>query len=561
MSKHPGWHPPESDLFLHLEGELDAGVSKRVGEHLAHCWECRVCFQELQRGIANFIEYRRDAVAHDLPAPHSTIHDLRRCFPVSEPNLSFPQSLFSGIHLRPAPATSMLSILLVLVLLTTYILRPPSLTAGEIFRNVSRASEAPVPASLVRAQRVSLRHGTRTLYRDIVHGPATTSSLSEEQWASVLAGLPVDARDPLNPAMFQRWHEAQQNPQNRISEANGFVTLTTTVPALQASLIVRRADWHTVAERFEQPGVPPVEIREVAFELRKRAPAVTAHAAPVHIAPILIPSVRIEPPVEKDFELAEIRLREILHLTGADRNEVPTVTRAKDRLHLEAVAESEARREELLTAFGTLPEVDVKIVIAGEATSPQSSKPPVKVPPAYATTPPLAKAFWDEMGGMEPANNYLDMLRGSWFRTLSPAHALLRLADRYPESSAKRLAPAAQIHLNALALEYRHEISKELENYLQQTDQPLDAMLQREDLPGAAEPDTPEACPGWQAGASQLLTELQTLQTSMRRLFLVDYADIQLQLSSTALLNDASQARSRLREQLRCFAQPTNGKK
>ena len=259
----------------------------------------------------------------------------------------------------------MLSILLVLVLLTTYILRPPSLTAAEIFRNVSRASEAPVPASLVRAQRVSLRHGTRTLYRDIVHGPATTSSLSEEQWASVLAGLPVDARDPLNPAMFQRWHEAQQNPQNRISEANGFVTLTNTVPALQASLIVRRADWHTVAERFEQPGVPPVEIREVAFELRKRAPAVTAHAAPVHIAPILIPSVRIEPPVEKDFELAEIRLREILHFTGADRNEVPTVTRAEDRLHLEAVAESEARREELLTAFGTLPEVDVKMAIAG----------------------------------------------------------------------------------------------------------------------------------------------------------------------------------------------------
>src|ERR1700722_476392 len=51
-------HPDEDQLLLALEHELPADDAARVEKHLGNCWSCRARFDEMQRGILAFVEYR-----------------------------------------------------------------------------------------------------------------------------------------------------------------------------------------------------------------------------------------------------------------------------------------------------------------------------------------------------------------------------------------------------------------------------------------------------------------------------------------------------------------------
>ena len=557
MNKHLGWHPSESDLFLHLEGELDARASRKIEEHLRECWDCRVCCQELQRGIVNFVEYRRDVQMPAVAPPSLTAAQFRRkvAAAADDAGPSLLSMLLSRLCPHRVALTGAVSVLLVIVLLVTYTVRPPALTAAEVFSYTVQATARPLPDRIVRAQRIQVRQGLRAVEREILHGNAHRAASAEAQWDGLLAGVPVDMRDPLNPAAFQEWHDAQHQPQDSIVEADGLVTLTTTVPSLRAALIVRRADWHTVGKRFDVPGQPTLEIREVAFELRAE-PRIATAVAPALARPVRATVPHISPEPRVDLDLAEVRLRELFRQTGADHAEVPSVIQSDGRLRVAAVVETPSRREELAVAFGAVPEIDLNLAIAGERSSAATTRPLLSAPPAYATEPPLAKALWDYLGGMEPANNYLDMLRDAWLRTLTPSGAMARLAERYPEHTANQLSAEARSRLDALALQYRSEITRNLAAYLRQADEPLDAMRRFEGLPDGAPSEKGLACDSWQRTAPELSTSLQTLQTSVRRLFLVDYTETPLQLSAGALLQDASAARSRLRQLLGCLTQP-----
>ena len=51
-------HPDENQLFLALERELTPDEMADVARHLGTCWTCRARFDEMQRGILAFVEYR-----------------------------------------------------------------------------------------------------------------------------------------------------------------------------------------------------------------------------------------------------------------------------------------------------------------------------------------------------------------------------------------------------------------------------------------------------------------------------------------------------------------------
>lgn len=556
MSRRSGGHPTESDLFLHLEGELDARSSRAIEEHLRDCWECRVACQELERGIATFIEYRREVQIPSPAAPLSGLPQFRqRVMSAVESKAPLLSSLFRALSPRPLAFTSAVSILLVIVLLGTYTLRPPSLTASELFRFTAQAAAAPVPARNVKAQRIQVRRGLQVLEREILHGAVRRASSPEREWNTLLGGVPVDPIDPLNPGSFQRWHEAQQKPHDTIVEADGLVTLTTTVPSLRAALIVRRSDWHTVAKRFEFPGQPVLEIREVLFEVRAE-PAIAAASPPppLRAAPVAIPPAPVPPPVDLDMD--EIRIRELFRHTGADRNEVPAVTRIGDRLRVTAVVESADRREALTAAFEAVPAVDLNLSLPAEIAAQAVTRPLTPAPPAYPTEPPLARELWESMGGMEPANNYMDMLRDAWRTTLTAAGALARLAERYPASTANDLRDEVHSRVVILASEYRQEVAENLEKYLRDAAKPLDAVRRPESMPSDPPTGTDPACSSWQETAVAVPADLRKLQTSLRRMFLVDYIDTPTELSAGPLLQDAELAHFRLQQQLVCLRQP-----
>src|SRR5262245_46002255 len=64
-----GAHPPEDDLRLYADGELENRISGLVKAHLDACWSCRVKLDEVEATIADFIGYRTHARRALVPPP------------------------------------------------------------------------------------------------------------------------------------------------------------------------------------------------------------------------------------------------------------------------------------------------------------------------------------------------------------------------------------------------------------------------------------------------------------------------------------------------------------
>jgi hypothetical protein len=62
-------HPDEDQLLLALERELPVQKAALVEQHLGNCWSCRARYEEMQRGILAFVEYREKRYLPFLPAP------------------------------------------------------------------------------------------------------------------------------------------------------------------------------------------------------------------------------------------------------------------------------------------------------------------------------------------------------------------------------------------------------------------------------------------------------------------------------------------------------------
>jgi hypothetical protein len=411
-----------------------------------------------------------------------------------------------------------------------------------------------------------LRQGNRTVERQVIHEArrlAAQSSQSEAIWSRSLTAAQIDWDDPLNIDRFENWHDSQSVSRDRVTESKDAVTLTTSLkpggPVLLASLTVRSADWHPIAKRFEFLNQPPLEVREVSYEIHRE----TSSAEPTIIAANRA-SAFASPaePDDADLERSEIGVREALHRLDADRNDVPNIVLQDHRLTIRTRAETPERQRQLRAAVEGIPYVKPEIsrmgattgTIAVTASAPSSVSSP---PPSYSTTPPLAEALWNYKGGMDVANNYLDMVRESYFRALADSNALNRLAHRYSGEGWDRLPPDVRMRVSRLAADYIQTIQKDGPEYLSQLSDPLDEMLRRNNL--SASPVAANAEPGcqpWRILVPQIVEDLQKAQTSFRRLFVVDQTDAPLSLSADRLLLDVVQLRSRVDQEVRNLCVP-----
>ncbi len=88
MSKNQGQHPPESELLLYLDGELDHGPAESVRRHLDSCWSCRMHAASLQNAILEFARVRERSTIPEPPMPWRDIRgDFRRIDESLRPSL------------------------------------------------------------------------------------------------------------------------------------------------------------------------------------------------------------------------------------------------------------------------------------------------------------------------------------------------------------------------------------------------------------------------------------------------------------------------------------------
>lgn len=88
MSKNQGQHPPESELLLYLDGELENGPAESVRRHLDSCWSCRMHAASLQNAILEFARERERSTIPEPPRPWRDIRsDFRRIDESLRPSL------------------------------------------------------------------------------------------------------------------------------------------------------------------------------------------------------------------------------------------------------------------------------------------------------------------------------------------------------------------------------------------------------------------------------------------------------------------------------------------
>jgi hypothetical protein len=575
-------HPPASVLLLHLDNELEGREEAIVAGHLKDCWICRAECERLNQGMYAFVEFREQVLRPNAPPPPPTRHHFSRRLRdliALEPQRSLLGSFLRfqdglrelGRH-RVAWIAGAVSTVLVAILILLPVLQPPALSAMEFIERARSSSRGVVKNSRQALyERVQIRQGHQLLQRELYLGApqlATQSAVADPQLAATMKLAGIDWNNPLSVDAFAQWRDSETRKSDTVYGAADSWTLRTQSPddrsVQYASLTVRRADWHPIAEAVEFRDRPPLEITELAFEVRDLpAPAEVASVAPAFKAPIVEPAPRVEEllPTETQLDDAEVQLREAFHKVGADVNEVPRIERVEHGIEFHAFTQTAARKREILDAVRNIPylvpdisdaETSAGALPSGNALA---TSPPTDAA-VYSSDPPLARNLWKYFGGLDLANAYLVRVRDSYLQLLVDSSALRRLADRYPEEEWQRLSAKSQERLEGIAADHVGRIESNAVSYLDLVSPVLDQMMVEQNIaivsPGGA-PDaaaSPSNCVPWRGQAGSIAEQLQRLQTSFRKLFLVEQTHQPMELSAETLLRESADARTEIHQTL-----------
>jgi hypothetical protein len=422
-----GGHPPEDDLRLYADGELEARTHEDVKTHLEACWTCRVELDKVQQAIADFIEYRNQALNPIVPPPPGNWRSfnldgasqqtsdsaesiwlrLFRQMGRSVRGLQTRAATYTPLTLRTFAAIGAGAMLAFVV----YLLNAErQVTAAELLR---RSGDAQINEILSASQpvihqrfHVIGRRSSQTQtakienWNDLNHARfrqiVDSSSLTREL-EKVYRDNHLDWRRPLSTISFLEWRNSVQERRETVDRAEidgrkAFILKTIVVAQVaggslfEASLAVSATDWRpfrlTLAvrdpdgeRRYEllQDAVEIVSLAGVDPSIFSPPPAAAIAPPAMHSAPPEQPAPSASPtPVSADVAL-EIEALSLLATVGADSGEALNVARtAQGSLIIDGVVENEARKAEIRRALEKLlsnPVVHLEILTAAEAVA------------------------------------------------------------------------------------------------------------------------------------------------------------------------------------------------
>jgi hypothetical protein len=296
----------------------------------------------------------------------------------------------------------------------------PKVSASQLLDN-ARTSEIRAlhrVAKPVVYQKVRIRMGsqdeTRTFYRDPGGKRQSnrldiTSSSDREVAGNVSSSNPAPSssndsqalegelqrtfqavrfnwEDPLSATSYGAWRESLPQKIDEVTEVgDDLITLKTTTlegPISEASITVRIADFHPVAEDLRLKDKRQVEVRELAWEvipMEAINPAIfTVEPA---ASPLLAHPLFRGPsgPTGAELAEAELQVRVAMHAEGADlgeqidldRGEADSAPNGQRSLVIRGIVSTAERKAELSTAFRGIPHVELQLKSVDEAASEQ----------------------------------------------------------------------------------------------------------------------------------------------------------------------------------------------
>lgn len=392
-------HVTDEELLGFMDGEVRIGQARRTRLHLEACWSCRRRYEQIQTAIFEFMDYRKQLAARDMPPPSSgRVQFLAQLHnEIARTRPSWCARIFNRLRscvfvMNPALSACLILAGVAMTLLLS-LRNPTTVSAGELLKKAEAAEThfSDIKKHVLVSQRIRLISPTTTLecslYRDSEGRQHPRTSLLSKADRGVkgrleLAG--VNGQQPLSAADFHRWHDNLSDKQDTVSEDNATVTLLTSTSSnivTQASLTLRKIDFHATRRRIVFRDFGAIEISEVDYGVSDwreslAAPLFETANASLPVAASISQPVGPPPALPSPVDLNEAELRALLVLNeaNADSGEQIVIRQSQSSVQVTGIVETNARKNELENSLRGLPLVNTRVHSAED--KPQNFAPP-----------------------------------------------------------------------------------------------------------------------------------------------------------------------------------------
>jgi hypothetical protein len=393
MSKAMTSHPEPERLLRYVDAEVDAAEREEILAHLGECEECRSWLDELESGEKDYRNVWMPAWRENAAPPPEPWFDLRA-------NLREADRA-RRIH----PRWFAVAAAVLIAVVATRWFPEQTVSADSLLRDAAAREESSRPrvTPLTRAQQLKFE-------------------TARYRW-----------QDPLSARTFAAWRNTLDQKQDRVvklGEESYEISTHTELGALEeARLRLRISDLHVIQGVFQFRNREVVEIVEIQGGA-KETPGVPD---PIVASPAQDTRV-VEAPITAAEEL---RVWAALHRIGADLGEPIEIDRDASRIAVTALGLNAARRQALEDAVRELPGVQVQF------RDPQAVREPSRRVPGSAP-PQLGNA--DE--------EFVDRILQASESGVVRAHALNKLAQRFPLETERQFSPADKALLKSLVADH-----------------------------------------------------------------------------------------------------------
>jgi len=451
-------HPSEDQLLLTLEGEVAAEEAARVQQHLAGCWSCKARYEEMQRGILAFVEYREKRYLAALESPSSDSSGFRarlRTLTGEAPAVSFGAKMWRKLALFWHPFqhvqlrwVTVVAAAMVALLFWTEVLSPPPVSASELLTRAMAAQKPPAGGGnrLIR-QTLQIRSGERVVTRDFTWN--INAPIRQARWD--VEADPLAWNAPLTAQGFSDWRDGLAAKTEKVKRSGDRLvldTLTTADAIREAWISVRSADFHPVAEHICFYDGRELDLTEIAFQLGDEPelpPGVVAQKA--------VPKAEAPPAVPKpDLDQVELDVRYILFAHRWDLGEDLIVERNTSEVTLSGIVSSPERKQAIQEAMNGTANVRLNLTLPTASNAPAASDTTIRQDTQSKSVPLLHDTLDRSFSSPDERLAFTDSCLLASDTAVAHAWALKRLADRYndPNGQAK-LQEMVRAHLQQLA--------------------------------------------------------------------------------------------------------------
>jgi hypothetical protein len=534
-------HPDEDQLLLALERELPVDDATRVELHLGNCWSCRARFDEMQRGILAFVEYREKRYLPSLATPPDDSSDfrdrLRNIVRESSPvdlrtriwrKLVALLALPRHVKWASAVATGMA----IVILWVQVLVNPPAVSANELLTRALAAQNPPATREKstqhrVARQKVQIRSGKQTVVRDFEW--KVGSLIARARWE--IQPDPLAWNAPMTAEGFATWRNSLRGKKDKVKRSADLLTLDTTTGQdriKEARIVVRADDFHPVEQHLRFTDDQQLDFTELAFQIVDESqPAlepgfqVAAPPKPSGIAP------------KADLVEAELQLRYTLFVNGWDLGEDLVIGRASGQVILSGTVSSRERGEAMQAVLTALPNVQLSIDLpsSSNARVARLNSALATKDLAISSAPLLSDVLENVFASREERLAFVDRSLVVSDTALSHAWTLKRLADRYSEGEERLLKPESDEKLRQMLRAHLQGLSR--------ANSGLEALLE---LLPASNSATTAIPSNWQARLLSLFTAVQQQDRLVASLVVGSQSDVQNIATASADLRSAHQA-------------------